>query len=153
LQDLSNRKFVVTEPVQDNRGKTCCERKECVHQFYIHSTLSSPWWVCLWKTCKIHFQMKQKNKIWPKSPKVTIQNAQKCPCLRIGCMYLYADIITIHHLSQKKHVYRKTANSTTNRKGFRVATSESTPTRRNSRYVSEPIIRRIGKDDGIAPAG
>jgi hypothetical protein len=151
LQDLSNRKFVLTEPVQDNQGKTCCEREECVHQFYKHNTLSSPWWVCLWKNCSIHFQMKRKNGTWPELPKVTIQNAQKCPCLRIGCVctldkgHDYHSSLIPEEACVHENCGQHNEQERIQGRNFRIITDPE-------KFAGlQPIIRRTEKDDGIAP--
>lgn len=49
------------------------------------------------ENCTEHLAEKIKNAIWPKLPTITIEEAQKCPCLRRGCKCNY----------NQKHPYRK----------------------------------------------
>jgi gag-polyprotein putative aspartyl protease len=81
------RKFIPTaQPIQRNDGKTCCKANHCTHEYFKHREYDVPWWACYDNDCEEHQILKMKNEICPMVPRVTMKQAQKCPCLRLGCI-------------------------------------------------------------------
>ena len=87
LMDISERKFTPDRtPIRDINRSNCCDRNNCTHEFLEHGSFDVPWWACYEEQCAEHYSMKSKNGTWPKLPRVTIENSNKCPCLRKGCI-------------------------------------------------------------------
>jgi hypothetical protein len=87
LGDISARKAtIISEPFATMEGRLCCEENWCIHEFVKHREKEIPWWACYGQFCKEHQPMKQRNGFFPAIPRITIANAQTCPCLRVGCL-------------------------------------------------------------------
>lgn len=87
LRDISTRKMTVfEEPLATEDGQLCCSKNWCLHEFHKHREVEIPWWACYSDNCREHAPMKKRNGSSPCVPRITMRNAQKCPCLRIGCI-------------------------------------------------------------------
>ena len=86
LSDMGNRRYLACHPIKDNKGISCCERRVCTHEFYVHDIINIPWWACVEEECDEHHNMKVRNQRWPKVPTSTLLKSQKCPCFRNGCL-------------------------------------------------------------------
>jgi hypothetical protein len=89
LTDIGTRRYVTTDglggEIKDRNGRSCCENHLCLHDFTVHGSTNVPWWTCLSNECPEHRSIKERSNIWPTIPKITIKNAQVCPCVRKGC--------------------------------------------------------------------
>jgi hypothetical protein len=86
LSDMGNRRYLTCHPIKDDKGITCCERRICTHEFYVHNKENIPWWACVEEDCIEHHDMKVRNQRWPKLPTSSILKSQRCPCFRNGCL-------------------------------------------------------------------
>jgi hypothetical protein len=86
LSDMGNRRYLASHPLKDDQGTTCCERRICIHEFYVHDQTDIPWWACVEEECVEHHESKVRNQRWPRIPTSSILKAQKCPCFRNGCL-------------------------------------------------------------------
>ena len=89
LDDLSTRRHVTELPLEKGENTTCCQEGLCTHEFITHANYNIPWWACLSDNCEDHMAQKIRSGHRPQIPLVTILNAQKCPCLRRGCLCNY----------------------------------------------------------------
>jgi hypothetical protein len=90
LNDLSMRRHVTEPKLEDNKRKgDCCTKGLCTHEFITHANHKIPWWACFSDSCEEHLAQKINSEQLPQIPFVTIENAQKCPCLRRGCICNY----------------------------------------------------------------
>ena len=89
LNDLSTRRHVTEKKLEKEGGRDCCLDGACTHEFVTHADYKIPWWACFSDSCEEHLAQKTKSEQLPQTPFVTIMNAQKCPCLRRGCLCNY----------------------------------------------------------------
>ena len=92
LSDLGNRRYLACYPIQDNIGKTYCDRRLCTHEFYEHQEVNIPWWACIEDNCEEHQNMKIRNQQWPRLPRSVILKTQECPCFRNGCLCNFSEL-------------------------------------------------------------
>jgi hypothetical protein len=90
--DLGNRRYLVSYPIKDSIGRTCCDRRICTHEFFEHQEADIPWWACVEEDCEEHQEMKIRNQQWPRLPRSAILKAQECPCFRNGCLCNFSEL-------------------------------------------------------------
>jgi Retroviral aspartyl protease len=91
LQEMSSRGYIQDRIILKDGQSTCCAEMTCIHDFFRHWRFDVPWWACVNGHCNLHFRQKKLNRVFPKVPRITILNAQKCPCLRKGCTCQYSE--------------------------------------------------------------
>jgi hypothetical protein len=97
LTDISERKFTPDRtPIRDINQSNCCEKNICTHEFTGHGKFDVSWWACYEEQCAEHYAMKSKNGIRPRLPLITIENNNKCPCLRKGCICSFSQRHNFH---------------------------------------------------------
>lgn len=106
LTDIGTRRYVTTDDlggeIKDQNGKSCCENHLCLHDFTVHGSTNVPWWTCLSNECPEHRSIKERSDIWPTIPKITIKNAQVCPCARKGCECTFEDLSLGGNMSRER---------------------------------------------------
>jgi predicted aspartyl protease len=85
LTDISVRQWLPFEIYLKDEENGCCKELICLHEFEEHGEVEIPWWTCINRWCAKHLEDKEINGQFPKIPKITVLNAQRCPCVRNGC--------------------------------------------------------------------
>jgi hypothetical protein len=90
MRELSKRSYIDGRVMLRNGESTCCMEMTCIHDFIRHWRFDVPWWACVNGQCYTHFRQKRLNRVFPRIPRISILNAQRCPCLRLGCACQYS---------------------------------------------------------------